>query len=43
MSDITEAIGQLDSILDENGWVAPEGEVEFVKVEVDEDGALALI
>ena len=38
MSDITEAIGQLDSILDENGWVAPEGEVEFVKVEVDEDG-----
>lgn len=38
MSDITEAIGQLDSILDENGWVAPEGEIEFVKVEVDEDG-----
>lgn len=38
MSDITEAIGQLDSILDENGWVAPEGDIEFVKVEVDEDG-----
>lgn len=38
MSDITEAIGQLDAILDDNGWVAPEGEIEFVKVEVDEDG-----
>ena len=38
MSDITEAIGQLDSILDENGLVAPEGDIEFVKVEVDEDG-----
>ena len=38
MSDITEAIGQLDSILDENGWVAPESDIEFVKVEVDEDG-----
>ena len=38
MSDITEAIGQLDSILDENGWVSPESDIEFVKVEVDEDG-----
>lgn len=38
MSDITEAIGQLDAILDDNGWVSPDGEIEFVKVEVDEDG-----
>ena len=38
MSNTTEAVSQLESMLDDNGWVAPEGEVEFVKVEVDEDG-----
>lgn len=34
----SEATDAIEAMLDDNGWVAPESDIEFVKVEVDEDG-----